>query len=331
MSRRRLSQPDVTEPRRQRSWLRAVVAVSLQIACLLYIGHVLYEQRSELARALDLGWLSIAALVFLMWLSHVQRAYEFTYMLRRLGVHEPFVEGFLLTGAGYLLNHLPFNAGLIMRATVLKRDHDLSYTSYLALVTVNALVNLAVAAVFGLASVFFAGSALPSSTVLVLSLAFAGMLLGAALLIWLPRSWIPKGNHFLARRLTVLADGIALIRGNGGGIALLLAFAFSKVVVIGIRTFICFEALGATVSPLAAATLASMTVVFSLVNLTPGNLGLREIVLAVVSAQLGSSYPIGMAAASIDRVVLLGYTVISGVPGLIALGRRGPLNPKVKA
>ncbi|HEX6273143.1 MAG TPA: hypothetical protein VFZ53_08890, partial [Polyangiaceae bacterium] len=55
-----------------------------------------------------------------------------------------------------------------------------------------------------------------------------------------------------------------------------------------------------------------------------GNLGLREVVMAAVSTQLGASYAVGMAAASIDRVVLLFYTVGTGLPGLYALRRRGP-------
>ena len=136
-----------------RSRLRTVAVFVLQIACVLYVARVLYGERAELASALELELSSLAALFVLMGVAHLQRTYEFTYMLRRLGVREPFGEGFLLTGAGFLLNHLPLNAGLLMRATVLKRDHALSYTSYLSLVTVNALVNVAMAAVLGLVAV----------------------------------------------------------------------------------------------------------------------------------------------------------------------------------
>jgi uncharacterized membrane protein YbhN (UPF0104 family) len=57
---------------------------------------------------------------------------------------------------------------------------------------------------------------------------------------------------------------------------------------------------------------------------TPGNLGLREVAMAGVSTLLGSSYEVGIAAASIDRAVLLVYTVISGLPGVYSLRRRGP-------
>jgi uncharacterized membrane protein YbhN (UPF0104 family) len=77
-------------------------------------------------------------------------------------------------------------------------------------------------------------------------------------------------------------------------------------------------------SPLAAALLSSTTIVFSLVNVTPGNLGLREVAMAAVSTLLGTSYEVGIAAAAIDRAVLLVYTVVSGLPGLYSLRRRGP-------
>jgi uncharacterized protein (TIRG00374 family) len=97
-----------------------------------------------------------------------------------------------------------------------------------------------------------------------------------------------------------------------------------KIVVAGFRMWLCFGALGQDVPILAAGLLASTTIVFSLINVTPGNLGLRELALAAIATQLGSSYAVGMAAASVDRVVLLAYTVVAGVPGLWALRKRGP-------
>src|SRR4029079_3023257 len=92
-----------------------------------------------------------------------------------------------------LLNHLPFNAGLVMRATVLKRDHALPYTSYLALVMVNALVNVEIAARMGLVSGAF--SAAESSARLPLAVAFGAVLVGAVALAFVPTGWGPARSR----------------------------------------------------------------------------------------------------------------------------------------
>jgi uncharacterized membrane protein YbhN (UPF0104 family) len=295
----------------------------LELACIGYVARVLWRERAELSHAIDLDVASLLVLFVLMGVAHLQRAYEFTYMLRKLGVREPYGEGFLLTGAGFLLNHLPFNAGLVMRATVLKRDHALPYASYLSLVSVNAIVNVAMAAVLGLTTVllhepFDFVSALP------LLALFGAMLLAAAIVLSIPPRWIPSGDGFVRRRLAVFAQGTAMVRGNGWQLAWLACLASTKIVVAGIRMRICFDALGSDVSFLSAGLLASTTIVFSLINVTPGNLGLRELALAAIATELGNTYAVGMAAASIDRVVLLVYTVVAGLPGLWALRKRGP-------
>lgn len=304
------------------SRVRGVLSLVILLACVAYVVRVLYRERSELEGALSLSGFAIAALFVLNAVAHLQRTYEFTYMLRRLGVHEPFGEGFLLTGAGFLLNHLPFNAGLVMRATVLKRDHALPYASYLALVMVNALVNVAMSAIIGLLCVGFATAKTRVEWPLVLM--FGAMLAGAVGLAFVPARWVPERSGFVWNRLRTLGTGIQLVRGNASNLALLALLAFTKVVVAGFRMWICFGALQADLSPLAAALLSSTTIVFSLVNVTPGNLGLREMAMGAVSTLLGTSYEIGIGAASIDRAVLLIYTVASGLPGLYSLRRRGP-------
>jgi uncharacterized protein (TIRG00374 family) len=318
-----MAEPEGAPPR---SRLRSLLSFVLLVGAGGYVGYVLYEQRAELARVLELSPAIILAIFLLMGVSHAQRTYEFTFMLSRLGVREPFAEGFLLTAAGFLLNHLPFNAGLVMRASVLKRDHALPYASYLSLVTVNALVNVSVAALLGLVVALAEPPATGFAWPLVAL--FSALLVAAIGAVFLPLTKLvaklPFGRTFVGRHLERLATGIALIRGNGSGVAVLVVVALTKVMGAALRTWLCFGLLGAEISFLAAALLASTTIVFTLVNVTPGNLGLREVVMAAISTQLGASYAVGMAAASIDRVVLLFYTVVTGVPGLYALRRRGP-------
>jgi uncharacterized membrane protein YbhN (UPF0104 family) len=256
-----------------------------------------------------------------MFVAHLQRTYEFTYMLRSLGVREPFFQGFLLTGAGFLLNSLPLNAGLVMRAAVLKRDYALSYTRYLSLVTVNALVNVALAAVLGLGALWFSGSRQPPGW-LALSAAFAAILVGSVAVVCWPPNLLPTGQAYVWRRARAFLEGVVELRGNGGRLLWLGVLAAGRTAAAGLRVWICFDAVGVAISPFAAMVLASTSILFTLFNVTPGNLGLRELAMGAVTAALGSSYAVGIAAASIDRVVLLGYTVLSGVPGIWSLRSR---------
>jgi len=299
---------------------RLVALTVFQVVCVAYVAWVLYGERAELGRALHLSAPALAGLFVLFILAHLQRTLEFTYMLRRLGVTEPFWDGFLLTGAGYLLNHLPFNAGLIMRAALLKQDHALPYTSYLSLTMVNAVVNVGVGALLGLAAAA-AGGVAPGEGWPLAVLAAAAVT--SVAFVWLPRSLAPRGSSFVARRIRGLLEGVALIRGNGLGLALLAFLAVTRLVGAAARLWICFGALDASISVLGAAMLGWGSVLFTLVNITPGNLGLRELVLSIVAAELGSTHTTGMAALSIDRVVLLAYTAIIGLPALYSLRGRG--------
>jgi uncharacterized membrane protein YbhN (UPF0104 family) len=292
-----------------------------------YVLRALWADRAELGGALNLSASALLILVGLMLVAHLQRTLEFTYMLRRLGVRERFWDGFMLTAAGYLLNHLPFNAGFVMRAALLKRDHSLSYASYLSLTMVNALINVATGALIGLVAT---GSALAQGrTALAAAVVFAAIVAAAVVLIWLPPSLTPRGDGFVAHRLRVLLDGAALIRGNGLGVLMLAGLALTRIGGNALRLWLCFQALGTHISPLGAALLGWGSVLFTLINVTPGNLGLRELVLSVAAAELGSTQSLGMAASSIDRAVLLAYVVAVGVPGLFSVRHRRTAGPGV--
>lgn len=307
----------------RRSW-RVGIIIALQLVCIGVVGRVLWNSREELPGAINFGILPVIGLLALNGLGHLQRTIEFTYTLRRLGVKEPLGEGFLLTGAGFLLNHLPLNAGFVMRAVVLQRDHALPYSSYLSLTLVNIVVNVAVAACIGIAGTCV-GFLQQGSFSWPLFGALSAVLAGCATAIWFPRFAIPDGAQFVSRQIRNLATGVSMIRGDGGALIVLIALALTKTVGIALRLAICFSILNVRLSYFDAGLLAAVQNLMGLVNFTPGNLGLRELLLSMVSLELGTGRSLGMAAASIDRVVTIVYMLATGLPGLFALRRRGPL------
>ena len=305
---------------------RAAIIGVLQLVCVGFVALVIWRRRNEIFAAFDLNATALLSLTVLMLLSHVQRAWELTYLLRRLGVPEPFGDGFWLSGASFLLNHLPLNAGLVVRAIVLRNEHALPYAAFLSLTMVNVLVNVAVSASCSVVLLALLVPHLDASVWTTMSILIA-LAVVSMLALYLPRSALTPltSSGFIARQLRAMSSATATMRGNGVAIGASAALALSKVVVLAVRLSICFDAVGSPVSPQLSCLLAAITLVMSVVNITPGNLGLRETMVGVVSAQLGTSLVIAMAAASIDRVVSLGYGVIAGLPGLYSLQRRGSL------
>jgi uncharacterized membrane protein YbhN (UPF0104 family) len=113
-----------------------------------------------------------------------------------------------------------------------------------------------------------------------------------------------------------------MIRGNGAAVLIMALIAFTKVVALSLRFAICFRLLSQPTSALTNLLVAVTQNLMAIVNITPGNLGLREIVVSMVAGELAGSRTLGLAAASIDRVVSLGYVLLVGLPGLYSLKAR---------
>lgn len=293
-----------------------------------YLVRVLWMKRDELGRTLDLGWGATAILVTLAALSHLQRTLEVNFMLRRLKVPESFYEGYLLTGAAALLNYLPLGAGSVGRAVVARRRHALPYASFVAALTVGAVVNASVAALCGFAASLRLAATDPKLFPLVAL--FGAIALGGIVAVSLPPSLAPKGSSFIARHLRTLAEGLVMIRDRGRGIAVLALFSFTKLTLNALRLWLCFRALGVVLTPLTLALIGATAILASLVNLAPGNLGLRELLLGATAAAGGGSATLGMAAASLERAVTFGWAVVSGIPCLILVRRLPDTNAEAK-
>ncbi len=299
--------------------VRKLLPVVLAAAFIAYLVRTLWLRHAEIEHAFDLDWAELGAIVVLLMLSHLQRTFELNYMLRRLGVPERFADGLALTGAAMLLNYLPLSAGSVARAVVLRRRHDLRYTSYVGTLMVGAVVNATVAAACGLAAVL----ALSKRAVFTLPLVvpLAGLTVAGALALSLPVGWAPRGPGFVAKKLRTLSEGLALIRGRGEGLLVLFVSSLVKLGLNTLRLWLCFDALGIPVSPLAMTLIGSAAILMSVVNLVPSNIGLRELVLGGLSAAIGYSPAMGVAAASLERVVALGYAFVAGPPSILHVRR----------
>jgi hypothetical protein len=301
------------EPRRP-SRSRSVITAFVGLACVLYLGRVLWSRRVMLGRAFDFDLGTIALLAGLVLLSHLLRAAELNFMLRRMRVAERFFDGFMLTGAALLLNYLPLSAGSVARAVALRRRYGLAYSSYVSALTLGALTNAAIASACGL---FLCLAVLPRSGAVAPLVALCGIItVGAVSVIFVPASWSPRGSWLVPRMLRRVLERIAFIRGSGVAVIILGGMSAAKLALTSARLWLCFRTLGADLPVLVSGLLGSTSLLTSLVQLAPSNIGLRELVLGALAGVIGRTSIVGVAAASLERAILLGYSVAAGIPGI---------------
>lgn len=305
--------------------LRAIGGVLFSLVCVAFIGRQLWIWREEIGNAFHLQPATLILLGLLTACAHAQRAGEFNYMLRRLSVRERYWDSFLLAGMTLLLNYLPFSAGSATRAVALRHKHELPYASYLSALVISALVNAQVAATLGFIMCLLV---LPRGGAHELVVALFGVAaVGGGLALLAPTSRVPRGDSWLARHARQWIEGLRLIRGRGG-LLVLAAFSLAKLSFNTARLWLCFRTLGIALPPEYAALFGSSAVIIGIVNIVPGNLGLRELLVGLLSGSMGFTARMGMAAASLDRTAIMTYTLLAGVPCLLGIRRAFKKEPE---
>ncbi len=293
------------------SRFRAAAGSLVALACVGYLGRLIWQNRVEIHQAFDLDWQTLAGVTLLVLIAHLQRAFEFNFMLRRLGAKEKYRDGFVLTGATLLLNYLPLSAGSVARGVTLRRRYALAYASYVSALMIATVMNGHMAADVGLALTLRSHSDSPHAWALWGP--FGLVALGSAALLLAPLAWAPKGTGFVARQVRRLAQGLGILR-SGIGLPVLALTSASKLVLSSTRLWLCLLALGQDPSLSGVVLLGSAAVIMSLVSVVPNNIGLRELALGALAGAIGFPPALGAVAAALERAVIFSYTVVVGLP-----------------
>lgn len=301
-------------------WRRALV-VLIELVVLGGIAWVLFRRRDALVDAFQLGPVDVVVLLLLCLAAAPVRAIELSTITATLGARLPFWESFTVSQAATLLNYLPMQAGTVLRARVLKAHKAISYTRYVAIMTSLIAFAIGTSAVDGLATLPFTTS-LPDTVRTSATLLFGAIIVATVVFLALPVHRLPAGEGRLARRLRELLDGWHEIRRNPRTLLTLTLTAAVTPLLLGLRYWVCFRALSHPLG-LPESLLFGTAVLASIpVNVTPGGLGVRELVGSAIGAAAGLAFTEVLAVVSIDRVISLLYSLLVGGGSLAWLRRR---------
>jgi hypothetical protein len=288
--------------------MKTILRWLLAIACLAYLAKFFYDSRSDLSIAVALnGWI-LAGIVILQLVYYYLQGERLRIVMKKCSGRDlpigPWMKLFII---GRFLNTIFAQAGNISRGIILKRDYGVSYTRYIAAnasmawmdTGMNFLVVAAIVLIFSPGfpiGPFVAWKVLGLFAVatiaapVVFEAAFRRLRFGFGPLVWLHN----KSAEVLKVSVENLADGMYLL----------------KIVVLGLAVFartvllyhLYFLTLGIHLDFATLAVFYAFSKLSFYVNLTPGNLGVQEILWGALGELVGIGMAQGVLVSGLARV-----------------------------
>lgn len=214
----------------------------------------------------------------------------------------------LISAAGNFF--APAGSGLGFRAIYLKKRHGLSYSNYLSIIFCNYVIVFFVSSLLGLISLYILrGYASPGF--MVLTLFFLALLVASFSAFFIRVKTNSQGGihkiKLLKRPVEILqqmAKGWSLILANKkAAMKLVMLVVFITGLMI-FGTYSNISALGLRLSPASLLLFSILGSLSLFINITPGNLGVKEAVYITFSAVIGLTTPQILSIALVDRAIM---------------------------
>ena len=287
-------------------WLGNLLAIALLAGLVWY----LVRNWGQLAGLLRLDVAHLAVIVAASAASNLATAWSMQLMVGALGVRPTFQDMWVLQNAGNLLNYLPMKAGTVLRANYLKRRYGLSYASFGAYFIQRTLLMTVAASAVGLVGVL-AAFGLAGTANKVLAVTFAVALAGSLVTMLAPLP-VPCGSGRLS---TALRNFLGARRELGGNWRILLVCSgvlMANYVLYAVRLGTIYHSMGVAANPVGFLVLGTLASLLMYLSITPGSLGVQELVLGAGATLLGVAPGVGLLAAMIDRGIALCWTFLAG-------------------
>ena len=235
-------------------------------------------------------------------------------------------EMFKLNNAALLLNYAPMKLGTVFRANYLKRHYGLAYTQFATCFLYITFLMAACAAMVGLLAIlsFFS---IESHESKMLAAIFGAVLAGSLVFLLVPLP-LPAGKGRFAETMRNFLSSRRTISKHPGAILQACGFLIVNCILTASRLWIIYQSMDQNVHPAGCLVLGAIGFVALFVGLTPGSLGIRELLLGGGAVAIGIPLEVGLLAAMIDRGITLLYVFSIGSICAISIWRKSPADLK---
>lgn len=299
--------------------IKTFLKIVIVTACIVYIASFFYINRNSLSIVIRMNFTTLLTLV-LLWFSYMLlHSWRFQFILQKCGSRKiAFWRWFKILTLGNFLNLVFSQLGNVYRGVKLKKEHDISYTSYItsfaSFAWMDTWMNLVLAIVIILLIK-------PDLKIGPFSASFLLVIICAVIII-LPvmasffLRFIRFKNSYLDWTKSKLSQVLTTTLDNIKDASFLLKIILLGIVIFSLTVFSYYVLFAGFDMRL---TLPVLTVFCTLLNLstffviTPGNIGIQEIAFGFISQQLGIGMAQGILVSIVSRIISTALTILMGM------------------
>jgi uncharacterized membrane protein YbhN (UPF0104 family) len=300
---------------------KAFLRHSVSIMIIGGLVYYVWKHWGVFNATLHASWHHVLGLILCILVTLLLNSCQVLLLLRALGVKIGFWENMFVLLAMLLGNYLPMRMGSVFRMHYFKKVHGLQYIKFGGVIGVRVLILFISTGIFGsigMMGLKFSGG--PFS--LILSFIFAGMIL-LPLGAWIvPARGAQNPKNLFWKVRSDFLSAFRIMRSNPLLLWQIVGLILMQFAVLATRLYITFDAIQVELSVWALLILAPMTTLISFLSLTPGNLGLREWAIGIISLASGVDFRSGIFAGTLDRAVLMACTFLLGAVSLVYIWAR---------
>lgn len=315
--------------------LKSIVRWVIALLCIGYIVVFFWQQRAHLEVAFRLDLPLLLLVLVLLVIYYLLYSYRYLIVIEKCsGTQVPYWGWFRLCVLGLFLNKFVPQMGNIYRGVRLKKDYQVTYTRYISVYLSFAWMDTCLNMVIAMIVMAIAEPDLQISGI------NASFLFGAlAIIIALIPIIVLQGFRLVESKThrpfwiqAKLSEVFEVTVGNLHDLRYILnVLFFILLTFIEMCTvlYICFRSLGLPITFPAMVLFYAVYKISTYLNITPGNLGIRELAYGILSELMHIGMAEGIVASAIFRVLTYIALSILAVPlgGLDLLRHREQYHP----
>jgi uncharacterized membrane protein YbhN (UPF0104 family) len=297
-------------PRERSQTRQFIISLVIFLAVIILGVWFFYRHAEEFRKVTEIGVGSFIALSFLVILTIFVAGLEIMAIVRIFRTRLSVWEGFGLSALNVMVNFYFTKAGIAAKGIYLKKKHNFPYTQYLSTVGGAYVISLLVQGVLG---VIFCLAIAPSMG-LQFQILFAFVIVSLMGLapFFIPKIKLKKQSSLFAR-IDKMLEGWHIIKEHRRMIAVLIAVNFCIIILLTLRLYVAFHSLGYDVGFWPCLVMAPLWTLSIVLSITPGSIGIRQVIFGYSSKLLGIGLTEGVLASTIDHAINALWVFIFGL------------------